>query len=238
MTKKQILLGIDADSFPTAMNFFPNGEKFDVTVVHDGHEALRRITKDKPDLAILDIDLPKKGGDMCCMEVKQGGRSPATLIVLEVWMHNRSDVRRCLEADCDALLVKPMRYEPLAGIITRLLFGATSKPPRFNVRLPVHYGIQSDRLIDNYSVNLSTGGVFLEAQHVVPVGTPLNVVFTLPNDGTTIQCTAQVTWLNGPVLRCQPLLPAGMGLKFLDIGNMEVNAIRDFLFSEERLYSA
>ena len=237
MTKKRIVLGIDADSIPTAMNFFPNGEKFDVTVVHDGHEALRRISKDKPDLAILDIDLPKKGGDACCREVKEGGLSLATLIVLEVWLHNGSDVRRCLEAGCDALLVKPLEYEPLAGIITRLLFGTSSTPPRFNVRLPVHYGIQPDRLIDNYSVNLSTGGVFLEAQHVVPVGTPLTVVITLPNN-TTIECTAEVTWLNGPVLRCQPLLPPGMGLKFLDIGNQQVNAIREFLFSEERLFSA
>jgi len=237
MTKKRILLGIDADSFPTVMNFFPNGKKFDVTVVHDGHEALRRITKDKPDMAIMDIDLPKKGGDECCREVKQGGLSSATLIVLEVWLRNRSDVRRCLEADCDALIVKPLGYESLAGIITRLLFGASSKPPRFKVRLPVHYGIQSNRLIDNYSVNLGSGGVFLETQHVVPVGTPLNVVFTLPNDGTSIQCKAQVTWLNGPLLRCQPLLPPGMGLKFLNIDNMALNAIREFLYSEERLCS-
>ena len=82
--------------------------------------------------------------------------------------------------------------------------------------------------------DLSTGGFFIEAPNIVPVGTLLNVEFTLPNDDTTIKCLARVAWLNGPVSRRDLLLPPGMGLEFVTIDNQRVNAIRDFLFSEKR----
>jgi uncharacterized protein (TIGR02266 family) len=219
-----------------AMNFFCNPEKFDVTIVHEGQEALRRVSEGKPDLAIFDLNLPGKAGAECCKEIKRAGLSPETPVVLAVRVQNSGDVKQCLEAACDALLAKPMGYESLAGIVTRFLFGMKSVIPRIDVRLSVRYGVRRHKASDDFSVNLSTGGIFLEARKIVPVGTPLDVTFTLPDDGTTINCTAQVAWLNEPALRCQPLLPAGMGLKFLDIDTHEVNAIRKFLFSTERLH--
>ncbi len=238
MRKKRILLGVDADALLMAREFFSNREKFSVTEVRDGHEALRFMVEEKPDLAILDINLPKKGGDECCEAVKLGNLAPTTVIALMVWVHNSDDIKRCLQVNCDALLVKPLAYERLAGIITRLLFSEKSMTPRFLVRLPMRCGILHQDPADNYTVNLSTGGVFLEAEHVLPVGTPLQVALTLPDTGTTIACTGEVTWVNKPELRCQPLLPPGMGLKFVDLCDREVSAIQKFLYSEERVHWA
>jgi DNA-binding response OmpR family regulator len=238
MPKKQILLGGDPNSLSMPMNFFSNTNKFSVAAVHDGHEALRVLAEMKPDLAILDINLAKRGGDECCKDVKEGGLSPATPMVLMVCPQHRRDIGRCLNARCDALLVKPLVYEQMAGVITRLLFKERYTPSRFDVHFPIHYGVQPQKLVRDYSVDLSTRGLFLETKQVVPVGTLLNVEFTLPDDGTTIICTARVTWLNGPVLRREPLLPSGMGLEFLDIDNQGVNSIRRFLYSEERQHQA
>src|SRR5262249_44647892 len=102
---------------------------------------------------------------------------------------------------------------------------------------PIRCGIRAEERIENFSVNLSTSGVFLETTDILPVGTCLDVTFNLPT-GSCIECSAQVTWLNGPEQRSQPQLPPGMGLKFLHIETKEVTALRDFLFSEERLFSA
>lgn len=236
MAKKQILLGGDPDSLSQILNFFSNTNKFRVSTVYDGLEALRRISENKPDLAILDVNLAKRGGDECCKVVKQEGLSPATAMVLMVWMQNSCDIGRCLDAQCDALLVKPVMYEQLAGVTTRLLFKDQYPSSRFDVQLPVHYGVDPHKMVRDFSVDLSPGGVFLEAHYVVPVGTLLNISFTLPGDGTTITCMARVAWLNGPVWRREPLRPAGMGLEFLDIDNQGVNAIREFLYSEERVH--
>jgi uncharacterized protein (TIGR02266 family) len=238
MVKKRVLLGVDEILHPSILDFFSNIEKFNVTVVSDGDGAFRRLLEERPDLAILDVNLPGKGGDECCRDAKQAGLAPATPIVLLAHAGNIGDIARCRNAGCDALLLKPLGHDRLSAVATEILFGARSIPPRVEVRLPVRYGLQPQNLMDNYSVNLSTGGIFIEAPHVVPVNTPLIVTFTLPDDGTTIDCTARVTWLNGPVQRRQPLLPTGMGLEFLDLNIQKVHAIRKFLGTAEGLHQA
>ena len=235
MSQKKILLGIDYDSFITRANFFSNTEKFRVTTVHDRDEALRRIREEQPDLAIFDVAQQANWGVECCREIKQAGLSPATRIAIAVRASMIGEVTRSLEAQCDAILLKPFEYQRLAMVVTTLLFCSEPIARRFDVRLPVLCGIQPHQLTENYSADLSIGGMFLESERTMPVGTPLNVVLTLPGDGTTIVCTAEVAWLNEPAFRCQPRLPAGMGLKFVGIGAREKTAIRDFLYSEERL---
>lgn len=238
MVKKRILLGVDDILHPSILYFFSSAEKFSVTVVSDGDGAFRRLLEEMPDLAILDVNLPGKGGDECCRDAKQAGLAPATHIVLLAHAGNIGDIARCRNAGCDALLLKPLGHDRLSALATEILFGERSIPPRVEVRLPVRYGLQPQNLMDNYSVNLSTGGIFIEAPHIVPVNTPLTVTFTLPDDGTTIDCTARVSWLNGPVQRRQPLLPTGMGLEFLDLNIQKVHAIRKFLSAAGELHQA
>jgi uncharacterized protein (TIGR02266 family) len=238
MVKKRILLGVDEILHHSMLDFFSNAEKFSVTVVSDGDEAFRCLLEEQPDLAILDVNLPGKGGDECCRAAKQTGLAPAPPIVLLTHAGNIGGIARCRNAGCDALLLKPLEYDRLSAMATEILFGERSAAPRVEVRLPVRYGFQSQNFMYNYSVNLSTGGMFIEAPHVVPVNTALMVIFTLPDDGTTIDCTARVTWLNGPVLRRQVRLPAGMGLEFLDLNIQKVQAIRKFLSATEELHHA
>ncbi len=235
MNKKRVLLGLDPLNLPMAVSFFGNRDKFSVTIVTDGEEALRSITEKKPHLAILNVNLPKKGGDKCCQEVRLGRLSPGTVIVLTVWMQKHGDIRRCLDAGCDALLPHPLVYDRLSDVVSRLLFKEKKIPLRFDVLLPVRYGITSRDMTEKVAVDLSPGGLFLEAQHVEPVGTPLKVSFTLPPDAVTISCNARVAWLNRPEQRSGPMFPAGMGLEFIDIAPADVSEIRRFLLSERRL---
>ena len=239
MTRKRVLLGMDADSVATAMNLFSNSEKFDIIVAHDGQEAAQGIMEETPDMAILDITLPKTGGDECCKKVKKAPISPKTLIVLMVSSETSGDIERCLEAGCDAVLVKPLAYERLSGLVTRLLFWESKTTSRFRVRIPVHYGVDPHKLTDNYSFDLTTRGMFIKTEEIMPVGVPLQVVFTLPNSrATTIQCTARVAWLNDPMLRRTSLLPPGMGLEFADLDKSQVDAIREFLYLQEWVLQA
>jgi len=48
MPRKQVLMGGDPDSLSLLMSFFSNTDKFDVSAVHDGHEALRALGEMKP----------------------------------------------------------------------------------------------------------------------------------------------------------------------------------------------
>ncbi|HEY6874484.1 MAG TPA: PilZ domain-containing protein [Geobacteraceae bacterium] len=236
MVKKRILLGVDAALHPGILEFFSNAEKFSVSVISDGDEALRCLSEKWPDMALLDVNLPGKGGDACCGDAKRAGL--ATPIVLLAPAANGEGIARCRNAGCDALLTTPLGQDRLSAVVREILFGERGAPPRVEVRLPVRYGLQPRDLRHNYSVNLSVGGIFIEAPRVLPVDTPLVVAFTLPDDGTAIDCTARVSWQNGPVLRRQPLLPTGMGLEFLDLSQQKADAIRKFLTATEGLHHA
>ncbi|HEY6837289.1 MAG TPA: PilZ domain-containing protein [Geobacteraceae bacterium] len=231
MKKKKILLGVSERSFSTLESVFSSEEKFHVWRVSDGDEVLRFFSSEKPDLAFLDVNLPGLSGDTCCDVIKKANCYPGTSIVLLAAAGNCEEVERCRRAGSDAILLTPLSHARVAILVTSFLYDTTVKQPRVAVRLPVSYSLGAGGLKSDFSVNLSTGGTFIEARRTLPIDTPLMVSFTLPDTDTDIRCTARVAWLNGPIQRSTPLLPVGMGLQFLDLDDRHVQAIDEFLAS-------
>lgn len=100
---------------------------------------------------------------------------------------------------------------------------------RFKIRLAIFYGPGEQDLMTDYSVNMSTGGVFIESGKILPVDTPLMVEFRLPINNKLITCKARVAWVNEPGAPVKPSLPPGMGVQFLELTLENIRAIRNFL---------
>ena len=100
---------------------------------------------------------------------------------------------------------------------------------RFNVRLAIQYGPELRELASDYSVNMSTGGVYIETSENLPIGTPLFVKFTLPTSETPVTCKARVAWTNEPGSPRTSSLPPGMGLQFFCLSLENSGELRDFL---------
>lgn len=100
--------------------------------------------------------------------------------------------------------------------------------PRVEARLKVHYGPLRN-LLTGYSVNLSSGGLFLETEQPLAEETPLAIEFFLPESGRIIRCRGRVAWINRPDNPVKPHFPAGMGLQFLDLSFEDMGEIRDFV---------
>src|SRR5690349_4959344 len=107
-----------------------------------------------------------------------------------------------------------------------------SPEPRSQLRLAIYYYGQ-EKLLKNYTVNISTGGVFIETGDILPVDTILHVQFRLPdtepNTDTIITCTARVAWTNEPGHLKKLSLPPGMGLQFVDLLLDDMYVIRNYL---------
>ena len=105
--------------------------------------------------------------------------------------------------------------------------------PRYHIRLPIITGPDHQKLMTNYSVNLTTGGVYIETNSIQPVNTRLIVEFMLPNGSDRISCKARVAWVNisGHIKKYS--LPPGMGLQFLDLSWEHIHSIRDFLNNDD-----
>ena len=101
--------------------------------------------------------------------------------------------------------------------------------PRYLTRIAIFYGSYQKRILTDYSINMSTGGVFVETQMTLPEDTELTVKFKLPHTDTLIVVRARVAWVNGPESVKKTALPVGMGLHFLNLSSEDMSAIRTYL---------
>jgi|SRR6185369_5503648 len=105
--------------------------------------------------------------------------------------------------------------------------------PRYLTRIAIFYGPYQKKILTDYSINLSTGGVFIETNMILPEGTELTVKFNLPISDVIITTRARVAWTNDPPELKKVSLPRGMGLQFLDLSIEDMHTIRRFLDTGE-----
>jgi two-component system, OmpR family, response regulator MprA len=111
---------------PQISNFLRVGlgyEGFSVAVAEDGHEALAKLKRFKPQLVILDLMLPGISG----MELSERMRADPDLMIIMLTARDEvADRIAGLEAGADDYLVKPFDFEELVArihAVSRRRFG-------------------------------------------------------------------------------------------------------------------
>ena len=102
--------------------------------------------------------------------------------------------------------------------------------PRYRTRLAIYYGPDQRKLMRDYSINMSTGGIFVETSTPLPEDTTLYLKFMLPAATKPITCTSKVAWTNAPGKIRSKGLPVGMGLQFLDLPLEKLHSIRKYIY--------
>jgi uncharacterized protein (TIGR02266 family) len=231
--RKRILLADDVELFLKLESTFFNRNEFDLMTARSGHEALRIVQNAEPELVFMDLYMPDMDGDECCRQIKGSERLRHITVIMVTHGGRESDLVRCRQAGCDGIVFKPINRRDFLDTVQKFLPVEERLTPRYEARLRVQYGENSQQLLTDYSINLSTGGLFIETENPLPVDTPLTVDFILPVNNRQIRCAARVAWVNHPELLRKTDLPSGMGLQFLDITMDAMNAIREYIRSEK-----
>ena len=97
---------------------FLQREGFQVDVAHDGKVGLEKVSKDAPDLIVLDVMLPGMDGFEILRRLRQQGRIPVLMLTAR-----GEDVDRIvgLELGADDYLAKPFNPRELAARIRAIL---------------------------------------------------------------------------------------------------------------------
>ncbi len=80
--KKKIMIVDDDRLNVTLLQFGLKDKGFDICVAQDGQEALGVLTKEKPDLIILDIQMPKMNGFEFMNELNSSHQGKIPVIML------------------------------------------------------------------------------------------------------------------------------------------------------------
>ncbi len=116
----RILVVDDDEDVRTIIALGLQDRGFTVSTAASGTEALRLISKEKPDVVILDLMMPEMSGEEVCIAIKQSFGLDIIVVVLSA----RSDLQtkvKCLQLGAEEYLVKPVAAEELAARVTRLL---------------------------------------------------------------------------------------------------------------------
>ena len=86
---------------------------FDVSVVHDGEAAWTHLTERRPQLAILDWEMPGVDGPELCRRARQAVECAGVYIILLTGREGRANLIHGLGAGADDYVTKPFDREEL-----------------------------------------------------------------------------------------------------------------------------
>ncbi|OLD22827.1 MAG: hypothetical protein AUI91_00865 [Acidobacteria bacterium 13_1_40CM_3_56_11] len=103
---------------------------YEIIDAKTGEEGIELVCKNKPDLVLLDVNMPGMGGLEACREIRRGSNAP--IIMLTVRNAERDKVA-ALDAGADDYVVKPFGIEELLARVRVALrrHGAGEAPTRF-----------------------------------------------------------------------------------------------------------
>lgn len=121
--KPRILIMEDEPSLQKSIAFVLKKEGYQVTAASDGEEGWRFFQDSRPDLALLDLMLPKMDGLELCRLIRQGGIQGNVVvpILMLTAKGETSDKVKGLKAGADDYLTKPFAMEELLARIEALL---------------------------------------------------------------------------------------------------------------------
>jgi DNA-binding response OmpR family regulator len=120
MTAK-ILVVDDEPNIVISLEFLLKREGYTVLIARDGQEAMEAIERDRPDLVLLDVMMPKKSGFEVCQDVRINDALQATKILMLTAKGRDTDVVKGLALGADGYMTKPFATRELVQKVAEML---------------------------------------------------------------------------------------------------------------------
>lgn len=119
--KKRILVIDDEQDIVNMLKLRLIAGGYDVLTSSDGIEGLNIARRDRPDLILLDLMLPRMDGYKICALLKKDTRYANIPIIMFTAKAQEADKQMGSEAGADAYITKPFGYQLLSDKIQELI---------------------------------------------------------------------------------------------------------------------
>jgi DNA-binding response OmpR family regulator len=121
-TDRPLVLVADDDADIRALvTFRLERAGYDVVAASDGEEALRLAREQTPDLAVLDVMMPKLTGDEVTRQIRGDEATQRMPVILLTARVQEEDVARGFEAGADDYIKKPFSPQELRARVQAVL---------------------------------------------------------------------------------------------------------------------
>ena len=121
MGKKKILLVEDESVLLNMVKMRLEANNYEVISAFDGQEGLEKARKERPDLIILDLMLPKLDGYKVCRMLKFDEKYKKIPIIMFTARAQQSDEEMGFEVGANAYITKPFEPQVLLAKIKELI---------------------------------------------------------------------------------------------------------------------
>ena len=118
--KKSVLIIEDEENIANAQRLILEDD-YDVSVAYDGETGLAKIRKHKPDLIVLDLMLPNRGGYDVCFNMRQDPELQDIKVLMVTALNQAIDKDKGVMVGTDAYLTKPFEPAQLLDAVRKLL---------------------------------------------------------------------------------------------------------------------
>lgn len=132
MSAGKILVVDDEPQIRRIMRTTLTGAGYEVDDAKTGEEALEKVREFRPDLVLLDINMPGMGGFAACREIRA---DPNIAIIMLTVRDTEKDKVEALDAGADDFVVKPFSTPELLARIRAALRRASAAPQSAPARI-------------------------------------------------------------------------------------------------------
>lgn len=119
--KEKILIVEDNPQSMRLLEMVLKAKNYTLLKATDGEEALDMVMSERPDLIIMDIQLPKVNGLEVTKKLRETPAFSHTPIIAITAYAMKGDKERVIESGCDAYLSKPINTRELPEMIAEML---------------------------------------------------------------------------------------------------------------------
>jgi two-component system, cell cycle response regulator DivK len=130
VSTKSILIVDDDQMSVQLLRVLLSGEGYELRSAVSANEALKVLTTLKPNLILMDIQLPGKSGLELTRELRANPAMNDTNIVMLTAYGGKDDEQNCLKAGCDGYIVKPIDTGTFPGIVRSYIDKKSRTVPR------------------------------------------------------------------------------------------------------------
>ena len=118
--KRKVLIIEDEKNIAQAQKLILE-DLYDIEVAYDGEEGLQKAKQLRPDLIVLDLMLPNRGGYDICFNLRQDDELKHVKVLMVTALNQAIDKDKGEMVGTDEYLTKPFEPEQLLNAVKRLL---------------------------------------------------------------------------------------------------------------------
>ncbi|MEK6252830.1 MAG: response regulator [Actinomycetota bacterium] len=116
----RILIVDDEPNIVVSLEFLMRQKGYETQVARDGEEALAAVESFRPDLVLLDVNVPRRDGFEVCQKLRADGWTELKIVMLTAKGRD-IEIEKGLALGADAYVTKPFSTRELVARVAAML---------------------------------------------------------------------------------------------------------------------